>query len=309
MNLIKNNVLIVDDDIEDFRMIAREFQKYNINSIYAVSAEEMEEKLPEIYHKLTAIILDIKGKKKTEQELENPDFILRALRILDTDKNYQKIRKFIVSGSPKDFEKFKNFNSEIDSYTKDLDDINKLAKKIVEYSFKKEEIKIRDKYKDVFDAIARVGLGSKRERNLQEILINQDTNDKREITNYLGIIRRINEHIYKSVANLIPEIKDKSTFAEINKFLAGNRDYRNNKGKSTTKLYYLDNIVEQNMNTIHWVGSGHGAHDDETLELIDIATDTSIFPTNYTLKTLLYGLLDIILWYDKIKAELSKKME
>jgi len=306
----RNFVLIVDDDNEDYKLIAREFSKYNIKSFYAMSAEEMEVKIHEIYHKLTAIVLDIKGKKSKDQSIENPDFINRAIRILDSNPNYNKIKKFIASGSPDDFDKFKTFNSEIMAYTKDLGDLNLLAKEIVIYGDSKDEVLIMNEYKDIYEAISRVKLGNQRERDLQIILLNKETKDKREITNYLGSLRRINEYVYKSIAQVIPKIANESTFAKINKELAGNRDYHNC-AKITTKFYYKDSAIERAIQTIHWIGSAHGAHDDETLELTDLAIDSQNFPTNYTLKTVLYSLLDVILWYDgfmyKVQVEGTKK--
>lgn len=85
---------------------------------------------------------------------------------------------------------------------------------------------------------------------------------------------------------ILPNL-DEERFTKINKVLAGNRNHNDN-AKITTEYYYQDNIIERGVETIHRIGSVHGAHDNETALT---TTDSANFPSNYTLKTLLYSLL------------------
>jgi len=306
---MENFVLIVDDEKEDFLIIARSLSEYKIISEYASTTEEMMKLLPKIHHKLTAIILDIRGKRNNEQSVENKDFITYTIRKLDKHKDYRSIKKYVVSKYPQDSNNFMQFfgiNEDIELFSKKLEDLTKLAISILEYGKKKKEILIRNEYYDIFNVFSNYNLHYEYEKDLQNILLDLDTNDKNKIKDYLLKIRIIGEHIYKSAARKLEKTINLTNFSEINKEFAGNRDYKN-KARPTTKYYYKDQVIEHAFNTIHWIGSYHGAHSSHTLNVEDI--DPQHFPTPYTLKTVVYSLLDIILWYDRFMQEHSNKEE
>jgi len=294
-NYNKDTVLIVDDRKEDFDLISNCFIKYKIECIYANSTEEMEDKLKYMYMQLTAIVLDIVGFQKKSQNIENSDFLSHTIGILNRSSLYQGIKIFIASGSPDDYDVIKKAFKDYEVFTKDNEQLETLAKKIKEVGLKKDETIIINRHDNLFEAIKKCGL-EEFSNSIIEILKDISQNNKQNITEHIATIRRIHERIYKSVNEMF-NLSQKNNFSSINRILAGNRNY-NNKAEITTEYYYNDRLIEQANNTIHWVGSYHGSHDNKTLNVRDI--DTINFPTIYTLRTLVYSLMEIIFWYSRI---------
>jgi|GEM_PF-3555485 len=304
---MKIKALLVDDDDQDSRnLITRIFAENEIEVIYAKTAEEMEEKLPSIYSELSAIILDIKGKKYENQEIEHRDFLTYSIGILDRNNSYKDIDRFICSGSPDDYEIIQSTFTNEQVFTKSKDDIKKLSQKVKEIGQVKEPNIIRNKYSDIFDAIRKTDIDKNYESTILEILKNLYFDYNIDYNKDLAEIRKINEFIYKRVTSILGKSispnneNNHETFSSFNRILAGNRDYRN-KAKITTEYHYKDITIEHAINTIHWVGSYHGSHDDWTLNSKD--NDPENFPTKYTLYTLIFSLLDVIIWYSRICQE------
>ncbi|GJQ64194.1 MAG: hypothetical protein SCALA702_32470 [Melioribacteraceae bacterium] len=289
-------VLIVDDNEDDYEFISDIFLDFNIYSFYADSTEKMLEKLSGLHHKLSAIILDIKGKKKTDQELPNIDFIRNATGFLERNPKYIKIPSYIASGSPNERAKTREIFSDKHVFTKDPEEISELARKIVEDAKNQDRVLIRNEYKHIFDIIRTTDLDDGKDKIIQDIILNIDTTEKDKIKSYLNEIRKIGESIYKRSAKVL-EFHCEKTFSAIHKINSGNR-YRNGNPRVQTDYFYKDRAVEHAFFNIHWIGSYHGAHDPDTLGEDDI--DPVNFPTNYTLKTLVYSLFDILLWYERI---------
>lgn len=146
-----DKALLLVDDKEDFKDTFQTLaQRKGYKIAWAKSFEEMERKIPELHKKITAIILDIKCLITNDQEIENEDFILKALLFLQAE--YKDLPRVILTGDEKAFD-FSRFVKDELVFRKDPEDIEKMFDKIEGYAINHgNRIKTLDE-KEFFDII------------------------------------------------------------------------------------------------------------------------------------------------------------
>lgn len=123
-----NKALLLIDDKEDFKeSFKSQAQRKGYRLAWGKSFEEMKAKLPGLDKKITAIILDIKCLITNDQEIENEDFILKALLFLQAE--YKDLPRVILTGDEKAFD-FSRFSKDELVFRKDSEDIEKMFEKI-----------------------------------------------------------------------------------------------------------------------------------------------------------------------------------
>lgn len=131
-----NKALLLIDDKEDFKESFQTLaQRKGYRLAWGKSFEEMEAKLPELYKKITAIVLDIKCLITNDQEIENENFILKALLFLQAE--YNDLPRVILTGDEMAFD-FSRFSKDELVFRKDPEDIEKMFDKIEEYAINHE---------------------------------------------------------------------------------------------------------------------------------------------------------------------------
>lgn len=131
-----DKALLLIDDKEDFKESFQTLaQRKGYKLAWGKSFEEMEAKLPELYKKITAIVLDIKCLITNDQEIEKEDFILKALLFLQAE--YKDLPRVILTGDEKAFD-FSRFSKDELVFRKDPEDIERMFEKIAEYAINHE---------------------------------------------------------------------------------------------------------------------------------------------------------------------------
>ena len=140
---MSKSLLLIDDKEdfkEDFKTTA---QRNGYNLAWGKSFEDLENKLPQLYNKIVAVVLDIKCLMRNDQEIENEDFIGSALTLLNTQ--YPDLPKVILTGDEEAFGGLSKYFRNVKIFRKDPDDIGKMFEAIEEFSSKHEDrIKTND---------------------------------------------------------------------------------------------------------------------------------------------------------------------
>lgn len=127
-----NKALLLIDDKEEFKESFQTIaQRKGYNIAWGKSLEEMKAKLPQLYKKITAIVLDIKCLMTNDQEIENEDFILSALLFLQAE--YKDLPRIILTGDEKAFD-FARFAKDEHVFRKDPEDIERLFEQLEQYA-------------------------------------------------------------------------------------------------------------------------------------------------------------------------------
>ena len=127
-----NKALLLIDDKEEFKESFQTIaQRKSYNIAWGKSLEEMKAKLPQLYRKITAIVLDIKCLMTNDQEIENEDFILSALLFLQAE--YKDLPRIILTGDEKAFD-FARFAKDEHVFRKDPKDIEQLFERLEQYA-------------------------------------------------------------------------------------------------------------------------------------------------------------------------------
>ncbi|WP_196938648.1 AlbA family DNA-binding domain-containing protein [Sphingobacterium pedocola] len=128
-----NKFLLLIDDKEEFKdSFLIEAQSKGYRTAWGRSKQELEEKIPLLNRKITAIILDVKCLLTNNQEIENNNFIGAALSFLD--RNYKHLPRVILTGDEEAFTNANNIFSESELiFKKDPTGLNNLFIKLDEF--------------------------------------------------------------------------------------------------------------------------------------------------------------------------------
>ncbi|WP_431129895.1 RNA-binding domain-containing protein [Flagellimonas flava] len=144
---MSKSILLIDDEEsfkEAFKIIS---QKNGYRLAWGRSFEDLEDLLPRLVSKITAVVLDVKCLIKNNQEIEKPDFLGVAINHLN--KYYSELPRIILTGDEKALDAFKIlFNPETeDIFTKSPGEIEKLFEKVNEHheSFETRFLKTEEK--------------------------------------------------------------------------------------------------------------------------------------------------------------------
>jgi len=292
---MKYRVIWFDDVFDDLEMI---HENALVNCIELVGFKNAKVGISELeknYAYYDAVILDglfFSNPDQTHDSVSDKA-ISEVARFLDQLITKKVLPWFILSGQ-QSFTKEKNKVPELYEkrvYDKLNDaDISDLWNDIKIEASKNIENQIRFDNKDVFSIFEKGYLKKEIEIQLIDVIRIVIVDNKVDIKGCLPKIRAIQESIYNALKGetfkIIPENMHK--FNEINKYLNGNPD-PTQKYKPTTEIYQNASISYLS-ETLYWV-SGEYIHNIQK-------QDYHI--SNYTVKSLLYNLMELLLWFKGI---------
>lgn len=293
----KYHALIVNDKIsfiEPLTLLAKE--KENIELYHVTNFEHMKEELPKLVNKISCIILDVLCLITKDQEKVDENFIGIALTYLN--QSFPELPRIIFTGEPGLFSDIKRYHSEEILLTKSIDDRSKLFSLIKEFGDKRDKIRLRHLYSDVFSIFEKSYLSAETENDLINILLQQNNKDFAQIKNNLVAIRRIQECIFQEINKKYPQkLPDENfkenkdiLFGKIHKHLKGNKSFETDWKPVSTEYY--SGVIESFSECIYRVSSDNGAHNPYENPIYK--------PTVYTVIALTNQLLDFLLWFKAI---------
>ena len=290
------NVLLIDDKVKEmheFIGIAKQ-NRVIIKGVRDNSEAGIEE-LTSSPGKYDAVILDAKAFRKVNQEVGTES--LKSLRdsingIKDLErKSGRKIPFCVYTGHKKNMG---------EAWEDDLKVFVKGRDQEVMFKFLKEEIKnlpetiVIQEYYDVFELFDLNYLDSKYKAKLLYILMNFETKKQVELENLLLHIRKILEGVYKTLgelgridSSLIPRGRPNLEYCQ--RYISGLPI--DEMGKIPPSI--VPSHISWSFKIIKENASAAGAHDYQT----------SIH--NYSLKTMVFALLDVLLWFKGFRREQS----
>lgn len=283
-----NNILIVDDR-KDFR---EEFVTIagskGINVATEKSFEGLKKKMPTLHHKIAVVILDIKCLISDDQEVENEDFIGTAITYLD--QNYPNFPRIILTGDDKSLSDFQRFHQNEEVFLKTDDEIEKLFERVKYYCDNSENLKIKREYPEVFEIFDDGLMEGTQEIQVINILKEISENDSSKFKGILSNIRSVQEMIYKNINQkdnvVVPSNMFNTNgmikFNPLMKHLKGNPNHSFN----TTTTVYQNSTIFQLSNSLYW-SCGEYIHEEP---------NRSYIISNYALKSLIYNLLELLIW-------------
>jgi len=285
-----NNIILIEDQEDFAKQFTIEAKSKDINITHKRSFNGLMELLPKYEHKYAGVILDIKCLLSDDQEMENVNFITTAISHLD--RTVPGFPRFIFTGDDTEFESIGRYYPNEKLFSKTLQGLEQLFNAIEFCIDNSENLRIKRKHAPIFEifengwmddngeqlilGIIEVGLTEKNPTQFKGILVN---------------IRSMQERIYKTIndknKNVVPDKMFQSNgmikFNDLMKHLSGNRDHPSQPAKTTS---YQTNTITNLAETIYW-SCGEYIHEDPK---------RMYFISDNTIKSLIYGLLEIMLW-------------
>lgn len=250
----------------------------------------MMEVLPQCYFKIAAVILDIRCLIKKDQPMEDAGFIATALQSLDM--YYPQLPRYVLTGDDVAFDQFKVFFKHEKVFLKTPEDIEALFVEIQLCIEKSVYIRIKRENPDVFHIFDSGKMDVSAEHLLAKIL--EDGMNEKSFIKFKGIcaqVRSFQELIYKSINRrnqaVVPNNMFHSNgmikFNDLMKHLSGNPS---RPGSTPSSTVYQNNTIFNLSNYIYW-SCGEYVHEDP---------DRDYEISHNTLRSLIYGLMELILW-------------
>ncbi len=274
-------MLVIDDDISYVEALNREARRFRVELIHAGSLEEGTE----LYEgrngrSLGGIVLDVKCLKERRQRVPDGSFIAAAVRYFG--EKAPSLPMVALTGEPDQYRNMKElFEGTLKVFSKGRDEEEMLAW-LREEAEKLDVVRISASHPEVFAVTARY-LGRDAEEELLRCLRDMESTDPTTIRNTLVGIRRFQERIYIALSKcderLLPA---KLVSGEIN--VVG--CYKHLVENGTVERY---RIIDRFAELVYKVASDNGSHTPYA--------DPKYPPTSYTVRSVTFALLDIILWF------------
>jgi hypothetical protein len=300
---LRNRFLQIGEDI-DLNIQVRDFQ--NLEDGFA----ELEKD-----SKYKALILDAKALITPEQETEDFNFLPLALHRLE--KLNQKTGRIhtpfaVITGY---YDNFLSFDTLIKEQKGKLFDKSSQEEEMLQYLLKEIEnckiTKIEKQYADVFQVFDKGYLESKFRKELLQIL--QNIEDSSQNQNILRAVRVIQDEVYIELnrKNIVPSAIQKLnnrtnrnenfplSFADKNKHLSGNEIWDNSVKKNiASTTIYQTSAISYLASAIYKISSDFGNHPPQ--KPTNVAVDYWEMPSNYAVKSLVFALLEQLLWFKNL---------
>ncbi len=289
-----NNVILIDDDLNFKELFIAEAQRQAIplDVIHKSSFDGLTEVLPKYSRSAMCVVLDVKCLMSDDQAKEDLGFISSAITYLDT--HCSKFPRLILTGDDESFNTLPNYYKNENIYQKTPNGLREAFKKLNYYRENSKDIQIRSENSDVFSLFRNKYYSHIDEILLLNILRNIDCKDFSKFGGILRDVRAMQETIYKTINKVnvavVPNAMLKTNgmieFNKLMKHLNGNPPKN---GDPATTTVYQNSAIFNLANSLYWA-SGKYIHSDP-LE--------TYFISNYTLRSLVYALLEILLWSRK----------
>lgn len=300
------NILWIDDEHEALSSTKGRAKRNGINLIPYKSLNGGMTELRVNYHFYDGILLDAKFFENEDdiQGSEDTYNVHRAKEELLQLK--KKFEIFVLTGQAEAYgdNTFQKAFTKI--YKKGSDEeMDRLFVDIKQAAEKQEDTQLRHAYKRVFDVCTETYIG---EYSGQDLLALLKVNDDMDMDNYFNTIRKVVEDLFKAFSKfrLLPNEFTHRGVAlnESSRFLAG-KDSKGNlfteKNYQHLKETHLPHLIARHLKNILDITQA-GSHRS------DIDAHVRTIRTPFLLKSVLFQLLDILVWF-KTYVDSKPKME
>ena len=286
---MNNSIILVDDDAQFVDSFKNEAFARGITVSPKSSLDGLKQLLPAYAHKYAAIVLDIKCLLKDDQAKEDASFITAALKYLDS--TIPRFPRFILTGDESEFDTLKRYYTEEKMFIKKPDDQDKLLDELAYCVQNANLLKIKREHQPVFEIFDLGKMNDTAEQLLIEILTKGlEEKDYRQFKGILANVRSMQEAVYKSinlrnvvvVPNNMFRPNGMIKFNELMRHLCGGAIppmHPNGRVYQTSTIYHL-------ANSLYW-SCGEYIHEDP---------NRTYFISEYTIKSLINNLLELIIW-------------
>ncbi len=292
------DILMIDDDVDVCNSTKLKARNANIRITHFQTFEEGFAEL-EDNHIYKAVILDGRGLMNDAQEREKSSFVHASIEKLNELKfKHNRMLPFCVFTAYLDDLK-ESLEGRVRIFDKDADDYDEMFQYLKDEVDQLPETKIRAQYGEVFELFTLGYLPSSKEKDLISILRNIDSNEERVIKNNAAAIRTFLEAIYKQLKaidkNLLPDEVFNVNGNPVNlewtyRFMSG-LNIKIPSGPEYVRDPIFPTHISWIVKMIKETTSATGSH------------DYHFTVTNYTLKCLTLGLLDLLLWFKNYVIE------
>ncbi|WP_156307937.1 DNA-binding transcriptional response regulator [Sphingobacterium endophyticum] len=284
-----NSIIIVDDDQDFIKDFTNQAFAKGITVAPANSLEGLQKLLPQYVHRYAAVVLDIKCLLKDDQAKEDSSFIGSALTYLNSTT--PGFPRFILTGDESEFDSLKRYHADENMFIKKPDDQERLLYELLYCIQNADLLKIKREYNVVFDIFESGKMNDLAEQMLLKIL--KEGLIEKNFRNFKGVladVRSFQETIYKSInirnKAVVPDNMFRPNgmikFNELMKHLSGGVT----PPTMPLRPVYQVPTVFYLSNTLYW-SSGEYIHEDP---------NRSYFISEFTIKSLINNLLELIIW-------------
>jgi len=296
MENILYNILWIDDEHETLTGFIPHAKTNGINLVPFKSLNKGISELKNNLHFYDGVLLDAKffENEDDEEGTEDTYYVHRAKEeILQLKKKFEI---FVLTGQAEAYEDSTFKKSFPRTYEKGDELIEKLFKDIKKAADGQEDTQIRHSHQRVFDVCTDKYIGKHAGQDILNLLkINDETN----INNHFNAVRKVVEDLFRAFNkfNLLPDefVTPHVALNESSKFLAGKGDDGSifkEKGYQHLEGTHLHKQIAYYLRSILYVAN-EGSHRSEIDSYI---TDIK---TPYLLKSVLFQLLDVLVWFKK----------
>jgi hypothetical protein len=300
-------ILIIDDNREYCNGLRNRFYTFGVNKgkdIRLSDFQNLEDGFAELSKNSNykALILDGQCLITRAQEKAGFDFLPVAMDRL-SELNRQTGRHYIpFAVCTGYYERYQDQETLVKEKRGRMFDKAKGETQMLEYLLeeieKALETKLEKEFPDIFEVFAKGYLPDEQRKNLVEILKNKD--NPAQISTTLGSLRRFQESIYNTLEeNGKVNTNRNMSFKNRNKRLSG--EVAHVAPYQATQTIYQTQTIEHLANAIYKIGSAYGAHAPE--EPIHVAVQYWENPSIYVTQSLVFALLEQILWFKKLMEQ------
>jgi hypothetical protein len=301
-------VLVSDDNRRLFEPWSEKAVKFDIELNCFSNWEEAQFELDNNWEDYEFVILDGKGKIQEESPEANKKHLITAVNWLKEQKGNGKYKPVVIyTGFYEAIEDIVIKDTQIlEIFDKDKREIEDVLKFIITESKKTPDRIIKNIYPDVFEIFEKRYLDNDVEKMLLSLLKETRIIQGNDLRPFSTKIRSIQESIYKNLNHYFPNILPNDCFksgngmVEFNKaksLLSGKKKDVNNNTVIDKKKDIQGTDIENLSNSIYWV-SGNIIHYEK---------DRVYYPSKYAIQSLVYALLEQLLWYKTTVDKLLKK--
>lgn len=295
--------VLIDDDSIYASELSGLVRDYDIDLTHFTNLQKAKEEMDEM-NNIDFIILD--GKCFTEEDDTSPDFgfVSEALHVINEmeKKRDRKIPYCVYTGFIEE-KKLRRYKEKMQVFEK-VTEFDELIEYLIRSVKEDKEFQIKRKFGDIFEIFDKNYLGRDIEEKLTSLLYILEEYSPKKIVQYATDIRHVQEAIYKNLSEYYPEVLPPEYFKEngmieFNKaklFLSGKEKDTNGRTQKSKSHDIQGTDIENLSNTIYWT-CGNIIHYD---------TNKVFSASMYTIYSLIYALLEQLLWYKKIITEKQK---
>lgn len=298
------NVLYIEDEKQDYERLQMEANHYRILLTHETNLEDGIKTFKEKGEKFfDGIILDALCLIRKDDSNPKKAHVLKAWK--EFHALAPNLRKVIFTGETAFAQDLHELLEETEVYIFNKgsgDDVRRMLTMFIDDSRHKEDKIIAFRFADVFEVFDKGYLDSSDRETLLECIKNMNSNEEARIKNTLSGIRRLQESIYRAInkvdSKMVPDeflLDGRTDYRSIQWHLRGrfNKDTRKSEGEEYVPM---GTNIDQFADSIYTVVSNYGSHK----KFSEV--------TKYTLSTITFAILDLLLWFKGIVQEKTERV-